>query len=74
LYQEKYGGISLPRVHEHLAIATPERDQWLTCMRETVAKQPFESNFKTYLMQQLFVPAESVRRRVEKIRGMEHER
>jgi hemoglobin len=74
LYQEKYGGISLPRVHEHLAIAAPERDQWLTCMRETVTKQPFESNFKTYLMQQLFVPAESVRRRVEKIRGMEHER
>jgi hemoglobin len=74
LYQEKYGGISIPRVHEHLTIATPERDQWLTCMRETVAEQPFESDFKTYLMQQLFVPAEGVRRRVEKIRGTEHER
>jgi hemoglobin len=71
LYQEKYGGISIPRVHEHLAIATPERDQWLTCMRETVAEQPFDAEFKTYLMQQLFVPAEGVRRRVEKIRGME---
>jgi hemoglobin len=74
LYQEKYGGISIPRVHEHLAIATPERDQWLTCMRETVDIQPFEPQFKTYLMQQLFVPAEGVRRRVEKIRGTEHER
>jgi hemoglobin len=73
LYQEKYGGISIPRVHEHLAIATPERDQWLTCMRETVDLQPFEAEFKTYLMQQLFVPAEGVRRRVEKIRGSEHE-
>jgi len=71
LYQEKYGGISIPRVHEHLAIATPERDQWLSCMRETVAEQPFDAEFKTYLMQQLFVPAEGVRRRVEKIRGME---
>jgi hemoglobin len=74
LYQEKYGGISIPRVHEHLAIATPERDQWLTCMRESVAEQPFDADFKTYLMEQLFVPAEGVRRRVEKIRGMEHER
>lgn len=74
LYQEKYGVISLPRVHEHLAIATPERDQWLTCMRETVAEQPFAEDFKTYLMQQLFVPAEGVRRRVEKIRGPGHER
>ena len=74
LYQEKYGSISIPRVHEHLAIATPERDQWLSCMRETVAEQPFAAEFKTYLMQQLFVPAEGVRRRVEKIRGTEHER
>jgi hemoglobin len=74
LYQEKYGSISIPRVHEHLAIATPERDQWLTCMSESVAEQPFAINFKTYLMEQLFVPAEGVRRRVEKIRGMEHER
>ncbi len=74
LFQEKYGGISIPRVHEHLAIATPERDQWLTCMRETVAEQPFDTNFKTYLMEQLFVPAEGVRRRVEKIRETGHER
>ena len=74
LFQEKYGGISIPRVHEHLAIATPERDQWLTCMRETVAEQPFEPNFRTYLMEQLFVPAEGVRRRVEKRRGIEQER
>ena len=74
LYQEKYGSISIPRAHEHLAVATPERDQWLTCMSETVAEQPFAINFKTYLMEQLFVPAEGVRRRVEKIRGTEHER
>ena len=64
LYREKYGGISIPRVHEHLAIATPERDQWLTCMAESVAEQPFAPKFKKYLMEQLFVPAEAVRRRV----------
>jgi hemoglobin len=69
LYHEKYGSISIPRVHEHLAIATPERDQWLTCMRETVAEQEFASSFKTYLMEQLFVPAEGVRRRIAKLHG-----
>ena len=67
LYREKYGGISIPRVHEHLAIATPERDQWLTCMAETVAEQTFAPTFKKYLMEQLFVPAEAVRRRVQEL-------
>ena len=63
LYNEKYGAIGIPRVHGHLAIDTPERDQWLTCMAESVAEQPFADNFKQYLMEQLFVPAEAVRRR-----------
>jgi hemoglobin len=68
LYSEKYGSISLPRAHEHLDIATPERDQWLTCMQETVAQQTFAADFKKYLLEQLFVPAEAVRRRVELLR------
>jgi len=65
LYNEKYGAIGIPRVHAHLAIATAERDQWLTCMSESVAEQPFAPEFKTYLMKQLFVPAEAVRRRCD---------
>ena len=64
LYNEKYGAIGIPRVHAHLAIATPERDQWLTCMSESVQQQPFAADFKTYLMEQLYVPAEAVRLRV----------
>ena len=63
LYNEKYGAICIPRVHAHLAIASIERDQWLTCMTESVAEQPFAAEFKTYLMKQLFVPAEAIRRR-----------
>tara|TARA_R110000782_G_scaffold115576_3_gene205626 strand:- start:559 stop:975 length:417 start_codon:yes stop_codon:yes gene_type:complete len=65
LYTEKYGSIGIPRVHAHLAIATPERDQWLTCMAESVAEQAFDEDFKIYLMEQLFVPAEAVRRRCD---------
>lgn len=68
LYNEKYGAIGIPRVHAHLAIATPERDQWLTCMAESVAEQPFTPEFRKYLMEELFVPAEAVRRRCETIR------
>jgi hemoglobin len=63
LYNEKYGAIGIPRVHAHLPIGTAERDQWLTCMTESVAEQAFVSDFKTYLMEQLYVPAEAVRRR-----------
>ena len=66
LYNEKYGAIGIPRVHAHLDIKTPERDQWLTCMSESVAEQPFSPEFKAYLMEQLFVPAEAVRRRIAK--------
>lgn len=65
LYREKYGAIGIPRVHAHLSIAAPERDQWLTCMSESVAEQPFADDFKKYLMEQLFVPAEAVRQRCE---------
>lgn len=68
-YHEKYGSISIPRIHEHLAIASDERDQWLTCMAEAVAAQPFEPAFKRYLLEQLFVPAEAVRRRVAQLAG-----
>jgi hemoglobin len=64
LYNEKYGAIGIPKVHAHLAIATPERDQWLTCMTESVAEQAFAEDFKQYLMEQLFVPAEAVRLRI----------
>ncbi len=63
LFNEKYGPISIPRDHSHLAIGVGERDQWLTCMAESVAEQPFVEDFRIYLMEQLFVPAEGVRRR-----------
>lgn len=65
LYNEKYGAIGIPRVHAHLAITKLERDQWLTCMTESVEEQPFAAEFKKYLMQQLYVPAEAVRQRCE---------
>jgi len=73
LYNEKYGAIGIPRVHAHLAIETPERDQWLTCMSESVELQPFADDFKIYLMEQLFVPAEAVRRRIAMAKDLARE-
>jgi len=61
LYREKYGPIAIPRAHAHLPIGEAERDAWLACMAESLKSQPYADNFKTYLMEQLFVPAERCR-------------
>ncbi|NNF16766.1 MAG: group II truncated hemoglobin [Gammaproteobacteria bacterium] len=68
LYSEKYGSIGIPRAHAHLAITDSEKNQWLTCMSEAVAEQPFTPEFKRYLMEQLAVPAEAVRKRCAAVR------
>lgn len=62
-YQEKYGPIGIPRAHGHLPVTAVERDQWLACMQESIDEQPFSPAFKVYLLAQLRVPAEGVRRR-----------
>ncbi|MCC6707880.1 MAG: group II truncated hemoglobin [Gammaproteobacteria bacterium] len=61
LYQAKYGGISIPGVHAHLAVDAAARDAWLAIMAEAVAAQDWDEAFKIYLMRQLAVPAERVR-------------
>lgn len=61
LYAPKYGQISIPQVHRHLTIDSPERDAWLLCMTRAADEQPYNDKFKRYLLEQLFVPAERVR-------------
>ncbi|MGE3771910.1 MAG: group II truncated hemoglobin [Gammaproteobacteria bacterium] len=62
-YQEKYGPISIPGAHAHLAVDAAARDAWLACMAEALDRQPYPDGFKRYLFQQLSVPAERVRNR-----------
>ncbi len=62
-FQEKYGSISIPSVHSHLSIGVDERDQWLTCMKESIDEQNYEADFKEYLIAQLSIPAEVIRQR-----------
>lgn len=59
-YQEKYGSISIPAVHQHLDIADSERDAWLKCMNHALHDQPYSADFKNYLIGQLAMPAERV--------------
>jgi hemoglobin len=63
LYPEKYGPISIPLAHQHLAIGPAEKEAWLQCMRIAVAEQPYAEDFKKYLLEQLAFPAERVRNR-----------
>lgn len=61
LFSKKYGPIMIPRAHAHLEIAEAERDAWLACMKIAVDEQDYARDFKTYLIEQLYVPAERCR-------------
>lgn len=63
LYREKYGPIAIPRAHAHIGIGSVERDAWLLCMEKALAEQPYEEDFKSYMLVQLAVPAERCRTR-----------
>jgi hemoglobin len=64
-YAERFRPIKIPRVHSHLPIGEAERDAWLLCMEHALAEQPFRDDLKRYLLEQLFIPAERIRRVVE---------
>ena len=61
-YRERYGSINIPAAHKHLAVTEAERDQWLACMKEALNKQDYAESLKDYLLIQLAVPAEGIRR------------
>jgi hemoglobin len=63
LYREQYGPIVIPSAHRHLDIGVAERDAWLLCMQTALAQQPYPQDFKTYLLAQLYRPAEMSRTR-----------
>ena len=60
LFSETYGPISIPQAHAHLNIGAEERDAWLNCMQQAIAKQPYAADFADYLLAQLRIPAERV--------------
>ncbi|MEP1472976.1 MAG: group II truncated hemoglobin [Halieaceae bacterium] len=66
LYAEKYGAISIPGVHAHLAISSAHRDQWLGCMEQALKRCDYPQEFQQYMLAQLAVPAERIRTICEK--------
>ncbi len=61
-YNEKYGSINIPEAHAHLSVTEVERDQWLCCMRDALKEQDYPEPLVSYLLTQLAMPAESIRR------------
>lgn len=61
LFSEKYGPIAIPRFHQQFPIGPAERDAWLLCMKVAADQQPYAEDFKHYLTEQLYVPAERSR-------------
>ncbi|WP_114416682.1 group II truncated hemoglobin [Marinospirillum perlucidum] len=62
-YQDKYGSIVIPQAHAHLDIGPQERDAWLACMQQALDQQDYTEEFKAYVMQSLWMPAELSRTR-----------
>lgn len=57
LYAEHFGSINIPKAHQHLVIDQSHSDSWILCMQKAIDEQPYESTFKTYLIEQLKIPA-----------------
>ena len=60
-YAERYGSIGIPQFHTRWAVGEAERDAWLHCMQQAIARQPWSPQFAEYLLRQLRVPAERIR-------------
>lgn len=57
LYQDKYGSISIPAVHKHLAIDENAKDMWLECMHKAMQEQTYPAPLVEYLDVQFSAPA-----------------
>lgn len=71
LYSQKYGPIAIPPAHVHLKVGEDERDAWLSCMEWAAERQPYSPAFKSYLLEQLFVPAERIRQVSTRAHGLD---
>lgn len=59
-YAEKFGSISIPQFHTRWKVGETERDAWLDCMAQAIARQDYTADFAEYLLTQLRVPAERI--------------
>ncbi len=60
LYSQNFGPIKVPQFHKDMPIGRSEAEAWMLCMQKAVDLQPFEEDFKLYLLKQLRVPLERI--------------
>lgn len=60
LFSERYGSISIPAFHAQWPIDETHSTQWLECMAQAIALQPYDAAFAEYLLTQLRVPAQRI--------------
>ena len=60
LFSENFGPIRIPKAHSHLSITSKEGEAWMLCMEKAVQDQPYEKEFKVYLIEQLGVPTDRI--------------
>ncbi|EIK51741.1 hypothetical protein YO5_07508 [Stutzerimonas stutzeri TS44] len=60
-YAQKFGAISIPQFHTRWEVGDAERDAWLDCMAQAIARQPYSAEFAEYLLRQLRIPAQRIR-------------
>lgn len=65
-YSEKFGGINIIKVHNHLSVTAVESEQWLACMHDALHQQNYPTSLNDYLLEQLAVPADRIRVACEK--------
>ncbi len=61
LYSQHFGSIIIPSAHRHLNVTEDDAQVWLLCMSKALEAQPYEAEFKEYLIKQLGVPASRIR-------------
>ena len=62
VYAEKYGPISIPGVHAHLAVDIDAKNEWLGCMAKALVKMEYPQALQDYLLTQLAVPANHIQK------------
>jgi hemoglobin len=60
-YVSRHGHPRLRARHLPFPIATPQRDQWLACMQQALAAQPWDEALKAQLLRSFFDTADWMR-------------
>ena len=62
LFADKYGSIAIPSAHSHLVVDQAEGEAWLCCMEMALHKLNYPDDFRDYLLTQLKVPVDRIKR------------